>query len=68
MERLDCYLLDGAVRPLHLSVGPGVEGLRRPMLNTLAVTDDIEDMRLADLCPGLLCELHPIFVSTVWAW
>ncbi|GHB13902.1 hypothetical protein GCM10007159_40300 [Modicisalibacter luteus] len=60
MERPGRCLLDGAVHPFHLSVGPGVEGLRQPMLDTVAVTDDIEDMWLVGFCPGLLRELHPI--------
>jgi hypothetical protein len=60
MERSGRCLLDGAVHSFHLSVGPGVEGLRQAMLDAVAVTDNIEDMRLVGFCPGLLRELYPV--------
>ena len=60
MERPGRRLLDGAIHPFHLPVGPGVEGLRQSVLDAVAVTDDIEDMRFVGLCPGFLRELYPV--------
>ena len=42
---------DGAVHPLGLAVGPGMIGLRQPVLDAMLEADAIEDVR-AEEAPG----------------
>jgi hypothetical protein len=44
MEALDGRVLDGAVHPLDLSVGPGVLYLGEPVLDAMLITHAIEDV------------------------
>ncbi len=60
MEGSNRGFLEGAVHPLHLAIGLGVERFRQTMFDTMAMTYHIEDMRLVSFCAGLPGELHPI--------
>src|SRR4051794_37756421 len=57
---LDGGILDGAVHPLDLAVGPGVVHLRQPMLDAVLVADAVEDVAAV---PDVLLawgELHAV--------
>ena len=45
VEVLDGRILDGAVHPLDLAVGPGMLGLCMPMIDVVARTSDLEGVR-----------------------
>ena len=42
VEALDCGLLDGAVHPLDLAVGPGMLGLSQAMIDIVAGAGHVE--------------------------
>ena len=44
VEALDCGLLDGAVHPLDLAVGPGMPGLSQAMIDIVAGAGHVEGM------------------------
>ena len=45
MEPFDRRVLDGAVHPLDLAVGPWVVGLGQPVLNAVRLADYVEAHR-----------------------
>ncbi len=63
METLDGGLLDGAVHPLDLTIGPGMIGLRQSVLDSVRLADHVE-AHLPGIdrvsIPGLVGELDPV--------
>ena len=49
---LDCGVLDRAVHPFGLAVGPRVIGLGQPVLDAMLDADAIEDVRTEQTCAG----------------
>ena len=63
MEPFDRRVLDGAVHPLDLAVGPWVVGLGQPVLDAVLLADHVEARRPrvdGVPVPGLLCELDVV--------
>jgi len=42
---LDCCVLDRAVHPLNLAIGPWMVGLGQPVLNPVGIADHVEPHR-----------------------
>ena len=71
---LDCGVIDRAVHPLGLAVGPRVVGLGQPVLYPVGDADAVEDVRteVAAAGPPLFfgrsAKAMSLSVSTVWIW
>lgn len=63
MEPFDRRVLDGAVHPFDLAVGPWMVGLGQPVLNAVGLADHVEAHWpgvVGVSVPGLLCELDSV--------
>ncbi len=63
MEPFDRRVLDGAVHPFDLAVGPWMVGLGQPVLDAVGLADHVEAHWPgvdAVSVPGLLCELDSV--------
>jgi len=68
VESLCGGVVDGAVRPLGLTIGPGVLGLGQSVLDAVLVADAVEDVRAEDRFHGgatatvfrQLCEIQAV--------
>ena len=69
---LDRGVLDRAVHPLGLAIGPRVVGLGQPVLDAMFDADAVEDVRTEQACAGPIpflgrsAKAMPLSVSTMW--
>ena len=60
VEAFDGCVLDSAVHPLDLSVGPGMIGLGEPVLDTVFSADAVEDVLQSVAVPLAIGELYAV--------
>jgi len=57
---LDRGVLDGAVHPLGLAIGPSMVGFCQPMLDIVCDADMVEDMRTEEASAGTISVLGKV--------